>query len=310
MRKRSAALAFAVGWIAASAAEAVTLEQVDTFEDGTTQGWVSGLGNPTPPTNVATDGPAGEGDAYLRVRSTRASFAGSKPTAINRAQWSGNYVAAGVSRISANVRNQGAAQLDLRLLIERSAAAGGQRFLTAPVSVPAGSGWVQATWQVDAVNLIPEPGTITPVDAATALTQVGELRIFHNPGAFYPPPAFIGEYGIDNIRALAADADRDGDGISDGADNCPFFANADQSDVDEDGRGDACECTDQDGDGFNTVSDIVAINLTIFGVQPVSPLCDGTNDDLCNVSDIVAANREIFSPDNTSVCARQPVPGP
>jgi len=31
---------------------------------------------------------------------------------------------------------------------------------------------------------------------------------------------------------------------------------------------------------------------------------------LCNVADIVAANVEIFSPTNTSICARQPVPGP
>jgi hypothetical protein len=30
----------------------------------------------------------------------------------------------------------------------------------------------------------------------------------------------------------------------------------------------------------------------------------------CNVADIVAANVEIFSPGNTSICSRQPVPGP
>jgi hypothetical protein len=41
-----------------------------------------------------------------------------------------------------------------------------------------------------------------------------------------------------------------------------------------------------------------------------SPLCDRNNDGLCNVLDIIAANVEIFSPGNTSTCARQPVPGP
>ena len=37
------------------------------------------------------------------------------------------------------------------------------------------------------------------------------------------------------------DDDDDGDGMSDGADNCPLIANADQSDVDSDGSGDACD---------------------------------------------------------------------
>lgn len=41
-------------------------------------------------------------------------------------------------------------------------------------------------------------------------------------------------------------------------------------------RGDECECTDQTGDGFNTVSDIVAINVAIFNPELVTPLCDVT----------------------------------
>ena len=46
----------------------------------------------------------------------------------------------------------------------------------------------------------------------------------------------------------ACDADDDGDGIDDQADNCPFDANADQADADDDGRGDVCD-GDLDGDG-------------------------------------------------------------
>jgi choice-of-anchor A domain-containing protein len=38
--------------------------------------------------------------------------------------------------------------------------------------------------------------------------------------------------------------DSDGDGITDGQDNCPTEPNADQQDTDEDGMGDACECSD------------------------------------------------------------------
>ncbi len=52
--------------------------------------------------------------------------------------------------------------------------------------------------------------------------------------------------------AAAAD-DWDGDGEPNATDNCPFDANAGQTDADGDGTGDACDlCTDSDGDGFGT----------------------------------------------------------
>jgi hypothetical protein len=116
-------------------------------------------------------------------------------------------------------------------------------------------------------------------------------------------------YGV--YRAdFAVSIDRDGDGVLDASDNCPSYPNPNQADTDLDGRGNLCECTDQTGDGRNTVSDIVAINAAIFNPVLVTPLCDGDNNGLCNVGDIVAANVEIFSPGNTSTCARQTTPGP
>jgi hypothetical protein len=105
-------------------------------------------------------------------------------------------------------------------------------------------------------------------------------------------------------------SDADGDGIHQAADLCPFFASPVQTDVDQDARGDVCECGDQNGDGRNTVADVVAINQAIFNPSLVTPLCDANNDGRCTVADIVAANGEIFSPGNTSTCSRQPVPGP
>jgi hypothetical protein len=50
------------------------------------------------------------------------------------------------------------------------------------------------------------------------------------------------------IVASDAEVDADGDGVNDAADNCPSHANADQSDIDHDGRGDVCD-PDMDGDG-------------------------------------------------------------
>jgi hypothetical protein len=104
--------------------------------------------------------------------------------------------------------------------------------------------------------------------------------------------------------------DRDCDGLLDAVDKCPYLAgNHASADADGDGRGDDCECGDQSGDGFNTVQDLVAINVAIFDPAQVTPLCDANNDRVCNVSDILAANVELFSP-GTATCAFQPVAGP
>jgi hypothetical protein len=137
------------------------------------------------------------------------------------------------------------------------------------------------------------------------------------PGITAPPNPAHGPWRRLDAQTIGADirtgpvaADTDGDGLADALDNCAFFANAAQLDADQDGRGDACECTDENGDGFNTVSDLVAINVAVFNPQLATPLCDGNNDDECNVNDIIAANVEIFSAGSTSTCGRQPLPGP
>lgn len=51
------------------------------------------------------------------------------------------------------------------------------------------------------------------------------------------------------------DQDRDGDGVGDGADNCPVASNPDQADADGDGVGDACDPDDDDGDGYPNWAD-------------------------------------------------------
>ena len=49
-------------------------------------------------------------------------------------------------------------------------------------------------------------------------------------------------------RILSVDSD--GDNIEDWDDNCPMDLNGNQADGDNDGRGDICECTDGDDDGY------------------------------------------------------------
>lgn len=53
-----------------------------------------------------------------------------------------------------------------------------------------------------------------------------------------------------DASSFPADVDRDGDGVADKQDNCRKHANSDQSDLDGDGKGDACD-NDIDGDGFS-----------------------------------------------------------
>jgi hypothetical protein len=115
-----------------------------------------------------------------------------------------------------------------------------------------------------------------------------------------PPEAFL-------VRDLA---DGDQDGVSNATDNCPYYPTAVVTDADSDGRGDACECTDQNGDGLNTVADVVAITRAILGLDPITPLCDGNGDGRCDAADILAINMELFTPTSTSSCSRNPLPGP
>lgn len=108
-------------------------------------------------------------------------------------------------------------------------------------------------------------------------------------------------------RTNAPDRDRDGDRVRDSLDNCPAVPNR-QADTDGNGIGDACECSDQNGDGTVNVLDILAINLAIFDPKLATPLCDGNDDGQCNVSDIVAANLKIYG--KPSYCAAWPKPQP
>jgi hypothetical protein len=190
------------------------LGQVDTFEDGTTMGWGVGGGmaiHPAPPANVATGGPAGSGDAYLRVTSLGGGGAGSKLSAQNGSQWAQDYVAGGLSAIRMDVNNFGPDDLQLRLLFEDLPGAPGPpvnvALSAAAVLVPAGSGWMSIAFPIEPSDLVSTLGTAT-----AALASADTLRIFHNPAAEFPgppigPPAVNAQLGIDNIRAVPEPAE-------------------------------------------------------------------------------------------------------
>jgi hypothetical protein len=180
--------------------------QVDTFEDGSTQGWIInllGIGSPPAaalPTNIATGGPGGADDNFLQLTSLGGAGAGNRLVAINvDPRWTGNYIAAGVNAITMDVNNLGSTDLSLRLLFEH--AAGGPPTDTAistnPVLVSAGSGWTQVTFLIGVDDLTAGVG-----DVSAALSDVSIIRIFHSPVLQFPGPSLAAQIGVDNITAV------------------------------------------------------------------------------------------------------------
>ena len=136
----------------AAPALALTIGQTDTFEDGTTNGWTSGVPNPLPPQNVATGGPGGANDNYLQLRSSGTFGAGSRLVAFNLGQWAGDYGTAGAGSVVMDVNNFGATDLSLRLLF--TDLAGTNAAVTPVVTVPSGSGWMEVQFAIKATDLV------------------------------------------------------------------------------------------------------------------------------------------------------------
>jgi hypothetical protein len=197
--------AFFLGSVLSTKAGAVTITQVDTFEDGTTQGWGVGAGpSPTPPVNVADGGPGGTGDNYLLLTATGGNGPGSKLGAFNTAQWAGDYIAAGITQIGMQVKNFGPQDVYLRLLFADPT--GGPpsniAFTTNAILAQAGADWNFVVFDVSSAALTAGLGSVEQ-----ALSNATELRIFHNPVAAFPPPpvgppAVNAQLGIDDIRAV------------------------------------------------------------------------------------------------------------
>jgi hypothetical protein len=203
---RDAALTAAASLLlTATATASPILGQIDTFDDGGVAGWSVGGIHPVPPANVADGGPAGAGDNYLQLTSVGGQGPGSRLSAFNMAQWAGDYLAAGVTAITMDLRNDGPEDVVIRLLLAGPFGPSGPENVVVTqdsAALAAGSGWMRVRFSLLAADLSVLLGT-----ADDALSQAQELRLFHNPAPVFtgPPvssPAVTAQLGVDNIQAV------------------------------------------------------------------------------------------------------------
>ena len=202
LRHSLATASILIALVAPRLAAAVTIDQMDDFEDGTTQGWLVGLLgslHPAPPANVATGGPGGVDDNFLLLTAVGGVGAGNRLTVINPAQWAGDYVAAGVTGIAMDVRNFGNSNLALRLLFEDPSVGppSNQAVSSNAISLPAGGDWTHIVFPIT-------PGDLTAVlgSVDAAVSNATRIRIFHATTAAFPGNPIVAQLGVDNIRAM------------------------------------------------------------------------------------------------------------
>jgi len=194
---------FLVVAFAAQPAAAVTLGQIDTFEDGTTQGWVVGVGglgsSPTPPTNAPSNGPAGPDDGFLLLTAIGGEQPGGRLSVLNLSQWAGDYAAAGVTAITMDVLNLGSTDLSLRLLFEDPVAGPPSNVAasTLGISLPAGGGWTSVVFPIAPGDLTALMGTVE-----NALGGATVMRLFHASATAFPGDPIVAQLGVDNVRAV------------------------------------------------------------------------------------------------------------
>jgi hypothetical protein len=180
-------------------ANAVTLGQIDDFEDGTTQLWSEGGPSPNPPQNMASGGPAGVDDNYLSNTSTGIGSSGSKMVMSNTGPWSGDYISEGIQGIKMMMANFGSTPLQMRIAISGPSAT--RYGSTTAFNLPADGAWHPVVFGMTESDLTNLGGIATPNQV---LANVGTVRILAAGGG----PSWTGDsiaasIGVDDIEAVS-----------------------------------------------------------------------------------------------------------
>ena len=201
----------------ATPAQAIVIDQVDTFQSASVDGWGPDFAGVA--SVVADAGPLGTGDYALRVTShgdPNQGRVGSRSITLNRSQWAGDWTATGVASIAFDARNPNPFPIELWIGIAGpggagSAGSGDVYASLMSAAIPAASEWGRYAFEVAPTGF--ENATNHSFGTlANALAGVTELRIFNNTSRRTDPDFannFIGDevaanWYLDNITATAA----------------------------------------------------------------------------------------------------------
>ncbi len=197
---RFALLALMICFVPARASQAVTVGQIDDFQDGTLENWANGGQGAPPLMNIPTGGPGGAGDRYLQITSVGGGGPGNRLTAFNRDQWLGDYITAGVNGIDMDLLNTGDVTLSIRIAFKQDTSGSAPGYLSQAFLLPPDSAWHHTLFSIT-------PGTMIPIGSPepfnTFFTNPAELRIINEVGATdLNGDPIAAQLGTDNIRAV------------------------------------------------------------------------------------------------------------
>jgi hypothetical protein len=172
----------------------ISVGTTDTFQDLTTMGWAGAF-----PENIATGGPAGAGDAFLRLTSSGVVGPGGRLAMDNRdSRWTGDYLAAGITAMETDFLNLGTVPLEMRVVLMNGAT---ERYTSAvSLPVPADNAWHHLVFPIGPGDLTQVLGSMT---YEQVLHNVSILMFRHDPGIpSSGGTAIATRAGFDNIRAI------------------------------------------------------------------------------------------------------------
>ena len=185
--------------VVSAPASAITFGQVDTFQDGTTLAWIHGAStSPNPPVNMASGGPGGAMDSFVLNTAAGAPGPGGRTAILNREQWAGDYVSAGVTSIFANLANFGDATLFIRIAMFSEAGtilASANAFM-----LPADGQWYDASFSLTAESLMVVSGSASLEESLTGITELRFISREMDPG--WIGDLEMSSLGLDNISAV------------------------------------------------------------------------------------------------------------
>jgi MYXO-CTERM domain-containing protein len=179
-------------------ARAIVTGTQDTFQDSTVMDWSGGTTISNSP-----GGPAGDSDLFLLVASNGgAAGPGSKLAAHNAdSRWAGDYIAAGVTAIEADMINVGDTSLQMRLVLFSA----GERWTSSNfITLAPGGDWQHVSFPISASDLTRVLGSGSFAADLAAVDQIMFRHDGSTPSA--GGESISGSIGIDNITAVPSPA--------------------------------------------------------------------------------------------------------